>query len=125
MGWFGKKKPETDTQTAPEVLAIRDLMRFFQGRGTSVPVAIRYSAVFACLLVLCAGFPAWTPINSPAHYECGISSEADGNDQEPGRWRACPNGAPKETVIRFVGQSYGNPVLSSPRSVKLSCKTLS
>jgi len=54
MAWFAKKEPvnpDPETQATPEVLpireqAIRDLMRFFQERGTSVPDAIRYSALF-------------------------------------------------------------------------------
>lgn len=51
MAWFGKKTREPDVDTAPEVLTVRDqtvrdLMRFFLERGTSVPDAIRYSAFF-------------------------------------------------------------------------------
>ena len=54
MPWFTKKEPanpDAEIQAAPEVLpmreqAIGDLMRFFQERGTSVPDAIRYSALF-------------------------------------------------------------------------------
>jgi hypothetical protein len=52
MAWFAKKEPvnpDSEIQTTAEVLpqreqAIRDLMRFFQERGTSVPDAI--SALF-------------------------------------------------------------------------------
>src|SRR5690242_4778967 len=54
MAWFAKKEPvnpDGEIQTIAEVLpqreqAIRDLMRFFQERGTSVPDAVRYSALF-------------------------------------------------------------------------------
>jgi len=51
MAWFGRKTPEPEVETAPEVLSVRDqtvrdLMRFFLERGTSVPDAIRYSAFF-------------------------------------------------------------------------------
>src|SRR5579859_7479635 len=54
MAWFAKKEPvnpDSEIQTTPEALplreqAIRDLMRFFQERGTSVPDAVRYSALF-------------------------------------------------------------------------------
>lgn len=54
VAWFAKKEPadpDAEIQTPPEVLpireqAIRDLMRFFRERGTSVPDAIRYSALF-------------------------------------------------------------------------------
>jgi hypothetical protein len=54
MVWFAKKEPgnqDSEIQTTPEALplreqAVRDLMRFFRERGTSVPDAIRYSALF-------------------------------------------------------------------------------
>ncbi len=51
MAWFVKKTPEPEVETAPEVLGVRDqtvrdLMRFFLERGTSVPDAIRYSGFF-------------------------------------------------------------------------------
>jgi S-methylmethionine-dependent homocysteine/selenocysteine methylase len=54
MAWFAKKEPvntDSEIQATAEVLpqreqAIRDLMRFFQERGTSVPDAVRYSALF-------------------------------------------------------------------------------
>lgn len=52
MTWFVKKTPEPEVEAAaPEVLTardqtVRDLMRFFRERGTSVPDAIRYSGFF-------------------------------------------------------------------------------
>ena|SRR5215472_6067263 len=51
MAWFVKKAPEPEVEAAPEVLTVRDqtvrdLMRFFLERGTSVPDAIRYSGFF-------------------------------------------------------------------------------
>jgi len=51
MAWFSRKTPEPEVEAAPEVLsvrdqAVRDLMRFFLERGTSVPDAIRHSAFF-------------------------------------------------------------------------------
>jgi len=54
MLWPARKKTsivDSAVQTTPEVVtprdqAVRDLMSFFRGRGTSVPDAIQYSAFF-------------------------------------------------------------------------------